>query len=79
MSDEIRGLIDRAARERVDAREAACEQMLTDPRGWGVLEHDYGMRWTVELSPMVPLYEVHTHQVAEGRFCVACDNADDSR
>jgi hypothetical protein len=70
----IEATIARALEERADALEAACERMLTDPRGWGVLEHDYGLRWTVELSPDVPLYEVHTHKAVEGRPCAGCEN-----
>ena len=69
MDDFVRAAIE----ARVDAEEAMVERMLTDPRGWGVLEHDYGLRWTLELSPRVPLYEIHVHKVAEGTSCAACD------
>lgn len=69
----VQAVIAEALRARNDATEAACERMLTDPRGWGVLVHDHGLNnWWVDLSPLVPLYEVHTHMVADDGICRAC-------
>lgn len=83
--DALREILDSTAKRQHNAIEAACEAMLVDPRGWGVLVHtggieqtgEYGFRiqQSVELSPLVPFGEIHDHQVAAGRPCEACETA----
>jgi len=87
MSDFIAQAIQDAAQAHHDALEAACERMLVDERGWGVLEHHepplilpsgrevstFKPGWRIELSPLVPFGEFHLHVLEKGRPCAGCE------
>lgn len=77
MSDLLGRVLANHMREVVEQRERLLERMLTDPRGWGVLEHEHfdldAMQVTMiaELSPLVPFGAIHTHNV-DRRDCGIC-------
>lgn len=78
MSDLLGRVLADHMRELADERDRMLERMLTDPRGWGLLEHDQldlergTFTSTMELSPRVPFGEVHQHQRAADGTCAAC-------
>lgn len=70
----LEGVAGRLVAIQNSAVEAACERMLTDPRGWGVLvtttyasfdpaSGKIGASWSVDLSPDVPFGEIHYKEV----------------
>lgn len=78
MSDLLSRVLVGHMREVVEQRERLLERMLTDPRGWGVLEHEQldlergSYRVEAELSGRVPFGEIHQHQRAADGTCAAC-------
>jgi hypothetical protein len=56
-------MAERKARE-IAAIEAACEQAVTDPRGWGVKIIRYLNGIEVGLSEDVPYGEIHSYEIA---------------
>lgn len=74
MTDPLADFVRSELRRRAADVERVCEQMLTDPRGWGVLEHDYGTAWEVELSPMVDFGYHHIHKAATRASCKGCES-----
>lgn len=74
VSEKIQRMADTLARVHAADREAMVERMLTDPRGYGVLEHNFGaIVWDLELSPTVPFGEIHVHDVLRGGYCTICE------
>lgn len=85
MADTLTDVARSAAEAWGERLEAACEEMLTDPRGWGVLVHVHepqliteGEHFTMTetrtlgLSPAVPFGEVHEHRIPKDGTCRAC-------
>lgn len=86
LDDAVRRLV----RRHNDILERACERMLTDPRGWGVLAHESVMKFSFDgptysarveyrvcLSPSVPFGQIHLHLMDYDGTCSLCDEKDD--